>query len=514
MKFDNLLLLIPLTLPLLHLVAAGCNATKIRWQMSLRLSAIAVTVAIAGAAAVLFMQPTAMPVNVLSPSAVSHLLAVLVSVLGLIIVKFSRNYLDGDENAGYFFITLHLTLAAVSVVVLTDHLLVLVGGWVGISLALNELLLLYPDRPRAVLAAHKKFLFARVAEIALFVAALLLFSQHGTWQISEIVTAYPAELSQKEQVAAILLALVALIKCAQLPMHGWLIQVVEAPTPVSALLHAGIINLGGYLLIMFAPLMVAANIANWLLLVVAGLTMTLASLIMSTRVSIKVKLAWSTCAQMGLMLVECALGLYELALLHLIAHAFYKAYRFLRSGSEVQNYLLQRSSALPKPVSAKTLIAMLAIALGGLTGAVWLMPTQALSIWILLFTFIAMLAVGSGVSAGGALLTRSISLAVFLFLAYLAQKYALLNVMSTGSFAHMSWQADLLLSFFILATFATWWWLRSSPSNPSAQRLRKWLFAGLYLDEWFTRTTLRVWPVRMPFRLANKRLPALNEEMK
>ena len=100
MKFDNLLLLIPLTLPLLYLVAAGCNATKIRWQMSLRLSAIAVTVAIAGAAAVLIMQPTAMPVNVLSPSAVSHLLAVLVSVLGLIIVKFSRNYLDGDENAG------------------------------------------------------------------------------------------------------------------------------------------------------------------------------------------------------------------------------------------------------------------------------------------------------------------------------------------------------------------------------------------------------------------------------
>ena len=112
-----------------------------------------------------------------------------------------------------------------------------------------------------------------------------------------------------ETVAAILLAITALIKCAQLPLHGWLIQVVEAPTPISALLHAGIINLGGFLLLSFAPLIAFSVDAQWVLLIIAGLSTLISALVMMTRISIKVKLAWSTCAQMGLMLIECALGL-------------------------------------------------------------------------------------------------------------------------------------------------------------------------------------------------------------
>ena len=134
--------------------------------------------------------------------------------------------------------------------VLTDHLLVLLAAWVVISLALHHLLLFYPNRLRALVAAHKKFLFARFAEILLLAAVVLLHAHHGSWRISEIVAAYPVPaLSPAEYAAAVLLAAAALIKCAQLPLHGWLIQVVEAPTPVSALLHAGIVNLGGYLLI-------------------------------------------------------------------------------------------------------------------------------------------------------------------------------------------------------------------------------------------------------------------------
>ncbi|WP_350609572.1 proton-conducting transporter membrane subunit, partial [Pseudoalteromonas sp. 41-MNA-CIBAN-0057] len=86
----------------------------------------------------------------------------------------------------------------------------------------------------------------------------------------------------------------ALIKCAQLPMHGWLIKVVEVPTPVSALLHAGVINLGGFLLILFAPLFIQAAAAQWLILIIAGLTTVISALIMTTRISVKVRLAWST----------------------------------------------------------------------------------------------------------------------------------------------------------------------------------------------------------------------------
>ena len=86
-----------------------------------------------------------------------------------------------------------------------------------------------------------------------------------------------------------MLALAALIKCAQLPLHGWLIQVVEAPTPVSAALHGGVINLGGYLLLLFYPLLSASTPAQALILIVAGVSSVLAALVMMTRISIKVK---------------------------------------------------------------------------------------------------------------------------------------------------------------------------------------------------------------------------------
>ena len=337
--------LLPMALPALLLIVACCSATSFRWLIAAALNTLGLITATASAALVLvadFPLPWQHS-ELVSSAPVSHLIAVLIAFLGLIIANFSRNYVAGEPQEARYAAMLHITLAAVAFTVLSNHLLMLIGGWVAISLGLHQLLLFYPERPRAALAAHKKFLLARTAELALLTAALILYDINGTWLISEIVAAYgDGPLSSAEQIAALLLAAAALIKCAQLPMHGWLIQVVEAPTPVSALLHAGIINLGGYLLILFAPLLSQAAPAQWLLLVVAGLTTVLASLIMTTRISIKVKLAWSTSAQMGLMLVECALGLYELAMLHLLAHACFKAYLFLSAGGAVEAQLQQR----------------------------------------------------------------------------------------------------------------------------------------------------------------------------
>jgi NAD(P)H-quinone oxidoreductase subunit 5 len=120
----------------------------------------------------------------------------------------------------------------------------------------------------------------------------------------------------------VLLVASAALKCAQLPFHGWLIQVMEAPTPVSALLHAGVVNIGGFLMIRLAPLMTQSEIAQTLLVICGCTTAVIAALVMTTRVSIKVALAWSTCAQMGFMLLECGLGAYPLALLHIVAHSW------------------------------------------------------------------------------------------------------------------------------------------------------------------------------------------------
>jgi NAD(P)H-quinone oxidoreductase subunit 5 len=132
-------------------------------------------------------------------------------------------------------------------------------------------------------------------------------------------------------------------------LHGWLIQVVSALTPISALLHAGIINLGDYLLLLFSPLLNDVPIALWLLLIVAGLITMAATLVKMTRISIKVRLVWSTIAQMSFMMLECTLSFCELALLHLTAHSCYKAPAFLASGDTVHHYLRKRYLNEPRP---------------------------------------------------------------------------------------------------------------------------------------------------------------------
>jgi hypothetical protein len=160
------------------------------------------------------------------------------------------------------------------------------------------------------------------------------------------------------QAAGCLLAIGVVLRSAQLPFHGWLIQVMEAPTPVSALLHAGIVNIGGFVLIRLAGLVGRLEGAQTLLVVVGATTAVLAALVMTTRVSVKVALAWSTCAQMGFMLLECGLGAYGLALLHLVAHSLYKAHGFLASGRTVEQQVLRRIAPEPtRPTALRWTIA-------------------------------------------------------------------------------------------------------------------------------------------------------------
>src|SRR5690349_16746348 len=117
-----------------------------------------------------------------------------------------------------------------------------------------------------------------------------------------------------------------------------MLQVMEAPTPVSALLHAGVVNIGGFVMIRLAPLMAHATLAQNILVGVGLFSTIIASLVMATRAAIKSVLAWSTIGQMGFMLVQCGLGAWHLALMHLLAHSCYKAHSFLSSGSIVRQW--------------------------------------------------------------------------------------------------------------------------------------------------------------------------------
>lgn len=271
--------------------------------------------------------------------ALSATMLLLVSFLGTVIVRFSRNYLDGDGRQGLFTAWLSLTLAAITTLVIAGNLILLVGAWIGTSLALHKLLAFYPERRQAVAAAGKKFITARIGDVCLVVAAVLLYLAFGSTEIAVILNAAEsggaAGGTGLVTAAGLLIALAALLKSAQFPTHGWLLEVMETPTPVSALLHAGIVNAGGFLVLRFADVMVLATGALALLAVVGAVTALIGSAVMLRQTSVKVSLAWSTVAQMGFMLVQCGFGAFWLAALHIVAHSLYKAHAFLASGSAV-----------------------------------------------------------------------------------------------------------------------------------------------------------------------------------
>jgi len=382
---------------------------------------------------------------------VTGTMLLLVCFLAVCIARFSVSYLDRAPGAARYASAFLATLAAVTALVTSSHLLVIAAAWAATSLALHQLLTFHPDRRQALVVAHRKFLLSRLADVCLLAAVALLWNASGSLNLADIgawASASPG-LPAAGTAAALLLVNAVALKSAQVPFHGWLIQVMEAPTPVSALLHAGVVNLGGFLLIRLAPLMEAAPAAQVLLAGIGTSTAVVAALVLRTRVSVKVALAWSTCAQMGVMLVQCALGLWPMALLHIVGHSLYKAHCFLRSGSRVEEW---KAAALRSKATAPTPTAMKAACL--------------LAVAVLYAAWHSAMGAAPGLAAAEATSPLAAAIAV-----------AGLAVLLTVSAA-----------------------LEKRPTGRLATVLRPRLFAGFYLDEVFTRATFRVWPPKLPPR--------------
>ncbi|MCU4653940.1 proton-conducting transporter membrane subunit [Roseibacterium sp. SDUM158016] len=347
--------------------------------------------------------------------AVSAVMVLLVSFIGWVVIRYARTYMDGDARQGTFMGRLALTLGFVLLLVTSGNVGQLVLAWIGTSLSMHRLLLFYGDRPVARLAAGKKFLFARIGDVFLISAAVLLVQGFGTGEIAAMSAALDEGLvPQGTGWAAFCIAMAALLKSAQFPTHGWLTEVMDAPTPVSALLHAGVINAGGFLVIRFSDIFLAApGFAMALLAVVGGLTAALASLVMLTQTAVKSALAWSTAAQMGFMLLQCGLGAFPAALLHIVAHSLYKAHAFLGSGSVVDLARAKLGHRL-SPVRPRDAVLSLAVALCavGLTGwafGVTLETKPALVVLaaILVLGLAQLVALSMGQGARGPLVIRA-----------------------------------------------------------------------------------------------------------
>ncbi|UHC20065.1 oxidoreductase (plasmid) [Methylobacterium currus] len=426
--------------------------------------------------------------------AVSITMLLLVAFIGWVVVRYAARYLDGEEGQGAFTGWLCLTLASVLLLVSAGTLPQLVAAWIATSLALHRLLLFYPERPGARRAARKKFIAARLGDAALIGASLLLAAAYGTGDIGRILLAARAGEGGGLAVAAAgLLALAALLKSAQFPAHGWLTEVMETPTPVSALLHAGIVNAGGFLLIRFADVLLLAPGVLAVLVMVGGFTALLGGLVMLTQPAVKTSLAWSTVAQMGFMTFECGLALFPLALLHIVAHSLYKAHAFLASGGAVGAVAaIRRPGPVAVPgagaVARAFLAALLIFVLVGLGFGLAHKSPQALALGaILIFGVATMLAQGFAGAAPRALTWRITANAVAASLGYFALQLLAIRLTAgvlppTPAPGPLEWALIVLalLSFGLVAvlqaTFPLW------AHHPAAAGLRVHLANGLYAN--------------------------------
>ncbi len=445
--------------------------------------------------------------------ALSAVMTLLVAFVGVIVIDYSRNYLDGDPAQGRFVKWLCLTLAAVMTLMISGNLLQFTLAWVATSLCLHQLLVFYGDRRAARLAARKKFIASRLGDLCLIGAMAAIFGMFGSL---DFATLFGQADSLRESGAvpagihwvAILLVVGAMLKSAQFPFHGWLTEVMETPTPVSALLHAGIINAGGFLILRLSDIVSLSVPALQTLAVVGGFTALFGSVVMLTQSSVKVSLAWSTISQMGFMMLQCGLGAFSAAALHIIAHSLYKAHAFLSSGSIID---LSRGSwvaeAHGKPHPARLVLA--------LVGAVALT-------WGVSIAFGASLTRAPGVFALGAILVmgvthlvanaiderpsffvvaRGVGLAVGVAVAYFALQLGFEHLMAgtlppKGS---VRGPLDLAIVALVVVMFGVVTVLQNT--MPFRMHDARWravyvhLFNGFYVNAATNRLVERFWPV-------------------
>lgn len=348
---------------------------------------------------------------VLRADALSVTMLLLVGFIGWVVMRNARSAMDGEPREGRFHALMLATLAAVVLVTQAGSLGTMVAGLVAVGLGVHQLLLFYPDRPEAQRAAAKFRLVWHGGDLALIGAAVLLWVSLGGTGFGG---AAPTQgLPPLAHVAMALLVLGAMLKTAAFPLNGWLTEVMEAPTPVSALLHAGIINAGGLVLIRMADLLQASPGAMAALVLAGGFTALFGAVVMLTQSAAKTALAWSTVAQMGFMLLQCGLGLWALALLHIVAHSLYKAHAFLSAGGAVQAVAAVRRPgpvAVPRMGAVMVSFALALVLYAAMAGVFSLLAgpksAQALALGAMLILGVAYLVAQGLADAAPAALTR------------------------------------------------------------------------------------------------------------
>jgi NADH-quinone oxidoreductase subunit L len=260
----------------------------------------------------------------------------LITGVGSLIIIYSVGYMAHDPGRRRFFGYMNLFLASMLLLVLADNYLVLYVGWEGVGLASYLLIGFWQDRNSAAVAAKKAFVVNRVGDAGLTLAIFLMFSAFGTVSFTGVFHQVPSGGSGTATALGFLLLLGACGKSAQVPLQSWLLDAMEGPTPVSALIHAAtMVTAGVYLLVRSNPILAVGPDARIAIAVVGTVTLLFGGIIASAKDDIKKSLAGSTMSQIGYMTLGAGLGPegYVFAIALLLAHGFYKAGLFLGAGS-------------------------------------------------------------------------------------------------------------------------------------------------------------------------------------
>lgn len=336
-------------LPVLSAIVAplaGSGQQARAARLSVAMTAVTCVVSVALLVAVLRAPQGDVTVAHLGPAALlldnlAVAMAVLVSAISLVVHVYSVRYMADEPGYVRFFAMLDLMTAVILMMVIAGDLLTLLVAWFLVGVLLFFLLGFDTSRKASGRYALWTFLTYRVGDLPLVGAALLLWHGYGTAQLPELFARIGADPNVQlggvavVPTAGMLLALAAFARSAQFLLHTWLPYTMDGPTPVSALMHAGIVNAGGFLFNRFAPVFVHAPDALHLAFIVGLVTALIGSALMLTQNDVKKSLGYSTMGQMGFMIMECGLGAFSLAVYHLIAHGLFKATLFLNAGNVI-----------------------------------------------------------------------------------------------------------------------------------------------------------------------------------
>jgi NAD(P)H-quinone oxidoreductase subunit 5 len=264
------------------------------------------------------------------------LMWVVVTFFSGIVHSYSRRYMAGSAHETDFFLAVFGFTVAVMALVAADHVVLFAFLWLAMGLVMAKLVGTVDGWRQARAAASVARRYFLASSALLGVALTALWWATGATTVSGIAAAADGLGGPVWLVAAAALVLAAMIQSALVPFHGWLLSSMTAPTPASALMHAGFVNAGGVLLLRFAPVVTVDATLMLAILVVGATSALLGKLLKAVQSDVKTELGCSTVGQMGFMIMQAGLGFFGAAVTHLVLHGFYKAYHFLGAGGRVE----------------------------------------------------------------------------------------------------------------------------------------------------------------------------------